>query len=161
MRISTLEEYGLRCAVHLARNAGNGAVSASSISKTEGISVEYVGKIMYLFRKAGFVRAERGSRGGFVFIESPSTLTVKRIFEALGTAVFRFSTEGFCHQFAAKHCAHEHQCSIRPVWSLLIDYFDTLLSQVTLSDLLGSEKETQMMLKKRLQNQNFLREVVQ
>ncbi len=148
MRISTLEEYGIRCALQLAREYGQGPVAASQIAKLERISTEYVGKIMFLLRKSGLVQAERGTQGGFFLTREPHAVNLKELVDALSSSPSATATatvdQHFCNQFSGTEteCVHqrEGECAIRPVWSVLMGYFDDVLSKLTLGDLLQKEK---------------------
>ena len=64
MKISRLEEYGLRCILQLAQNAGT-SMHIEQIASREGLSKAYVAKIMSPLRRAGLVRSVRGVRGGY------------------------------------------------------------------------------------------------
>ncbi|MCC7441176.1 MAG: Rrf2 family transcriptional regulator [Bdellovibrionales bacterium] len=144
MHISSLEEYGLRCALQLARRFGAGQAPASLIAQEEGVSTEYVSKVMFLFRKAGLILASRGSQGGFSLSRAPSEVTLKDVIDAVnapqGSADMK-GDDGFCSQFKGKatECVHFTSCSVRPVWSLISGYFDGVLKELTLGDLLSHE----------------------
>lgn len=141
MRISALEEYGLRCALDLARHYEKGLVSASKLAEREGISTEYASKILFLMRSSGLVRSERGNQGGFQLVESPDQISVKRVFDAVDPKVV--DGHAFCNQHTGQRdeCVHLGKCSIRSVWDDLSTHIDRLLAQLTLSDLL--ERKTQ------------------
>ncbi len=145
MHISALEEYGLRCALQLARAASSQApLSASEVADKERISVEYVSKFMHLFKKAGLVKAVRGVRGGFLLQQAPETVTLKDVFDALKPRRETIDTSGgFCDQFSGKadQCVHLEQCSVRPFWEMLSGYFEEVIQGVTLADLLRKEAD--------------------
>ena len=64
MKLSSQEEYGLRCLLQIAR-AGEGASrTIAEVSEREGISAPNVAKIMRLLRRAELVRSTRGKAGG-------------------------------------------------------------------------------------------------
>lgn len=142
MHITSVEEYGLRCALQLAKAYGTGHVPASAISEKEGISLEYVSKLMHLFRKAGIVQAVRGTQGGFGLVKSPGEVSLKEIFGALVTS--KADAKDFCksHTGQRPECVHLGDCSIRPVWSMITGYFESVLDQLTLEDLIGKEEQT-------------------
>jgi len=97
MHVSPLEEYGLRCAIQLAKLWTNkGHLSASRIAELEGLSVEYVSKIMYLFRKSGLARSVRGIDGGFLLQKAPQETPVLDVFRALKS---KEDEENFCNHF--------------------------------------------------------------
>ena len=139
MHISAVEEYGLRCALQLA-SLGEGAVlAASQVAEREGISVQYASKIMHLFRKSGLVMASRGMQGGFRLVKRPEEISLKSVFAAV-----KEEKAGFCSQYKGlqDECVHMKDCSVRPVWNVLSSYFDSVLDQLTLSDLARTEQET-------------------
>lgn len=139
MHISAVEEYGLRCALQLATLEKGSVLAASQIAEREGISVQYASKIMHLFKKAGLVKAARGMQGGF-FLESKD-IPLKDIFSALKEDK---EDRDFCGQYKGlqTECVHLKDCSVRPVWDVLSHYFDSVLSQVTLSDLASGEAQS-------------------
>ncbi len=141
MNITSHEEYGLRCALQLARLYGQGPVAASKVAEKEGISVEYVAKFMHLFRRAGLVQSVRGTQGGFSLAKSPDQFSIANVLEALNPR--RKETAGFCNQFTGKKeaCVHVAECSVRPVWGAITEYFEYVIAQVTLAHLMSRETE--------------------
>lgn len=141
MHLSALEEYGLRCALQLARVNRQEPLAASKIAHKEGISIEYVSKLMHLFRKAGLVAASRGVQGGFFLAREPSTVKLKEIFDSVRSPGKKQNPD-HCTQFSGHEstCKHLAECGIRPVWQTLYSYFDDLLDQLSLADLLASEE---------------------
>lgn len=142
MHVSALEEYGLRCALQLARVHGQTHLPASKIAEKEGISIEYVSKLMHVFRKAGIVQASRGVQGGFYLSQAPEACTLKTVLEA-ARATSKKQSQDFCQLFSGRQesCMHIGECGMRPVWSTLYSYFDDLLSQLTLKDLIAKEEQ--------------------
>lgn len=140
MRISSLEEYGLRCALQLARfKLKNELASASLIAEREGLSVEYVSKIMHLFRRGGLVLSTRGIQGGFALAKVPTEISVKNVLDILAVSQKSPETvEGFCGGHSGVHevCVHRSACHIKPIWSFIFDAFDRVLSGITLADLI-------------------------
>lgn len=140
MRISSLEEYGLRCALQLARfKLKSELASASVIAEKEGLSVEYVSKIMHLFRRGGLVQSTRGIQGGFTLAKAPAEVTVKEVLDVLAVSQKSPETvEGFCGGHSGVHevCVHRSACSIKPVWTYIFDAFERVLTGITLLDLL-------------------------
>ena len=139
MNISPLEEYALRCAVQLAKIEPDKHLSASRIAELEKISVEYVSKIMFLFRRAKVVKSVRGINGGFKLDRPPEKITLKELFDAL--PINKRVDEEFCSQYVGQsdECVHLDTCSIRPFWMVLSKFFNEFTSTVTIRDLLDSE----------------------
>lgn len=138
MRISATEEYGLRCLLQLARSGTRSQSAASAIANAEGISVQYASKMMHLFRKAGLVESVRGLHGGFRLVRAPEKITLREVFVALGAEP---ATQAFCDRFSGDRetCVHISDCAVRPVWHVLFEHFDTVLTQITLGDLISGE----------------------
>ena len=145
MQLSALEEYGVRCALQLARTYSEGPLSASKVAEKEGLSVEYVSKIMHLFKKSGLVAAARGNQGGFYLTEAPSDIPLKRLLDGIRPQSARESTSEFCNHYTGQgqSCVHIGECALRPVWGLLGSYFDEVLKNLTLQDLLGREVDSE------------------
>jgi len=143
VQLSALEEYGLRCSLQLARSYQDGPLPASRIAEREHLSVEYVSKIMHLFRKAGVVAAERGNQGGFYLARSPAEVPLKAVLESVRTR--SDDSHSFCSHYPGQgtQCIHLGECAVRPVWMVLSSYFDEILKTLTLQDLLVREAESE------------------
>ncbi|TVQ80163.1 MAG: Rrf2 family transcriptional regulator [Bradymonadales bacterium] len=139
MNISAHEEYGLRCAIRLAKAQERGSLAASKIAGEEGLSVEYVSKILHLFRKAKLVKASRGIHGGFSLARPAREIFVKEVFQALSSKLVR---EEFCRHFSGQRdeCANFSSCSARPLWSLLQFYLDGVVGRMSLEDVSAPEE---------------------
>ncbi len=143
MNISAIEEFGLRCAVLLAEQHAAGPISASKMAEREGLSVEYVSKLMHLFKKSGVVQASRGMQGGFLLSRAPQEITIFEVLEALKSRGKKQTSSQLCSRYKGQHeqCVRFADCSVRPVWETLLGYFDDVLQALSLQDLV--EKETQ------------------
>ena len=65
MKISTKGRYGLRAIVDIALNGEKDAVSISSISERQSISVSYLEQLLAKLRKAELIKSIRGAQGGY------------------------------------------------------------------------------------------------
>ena len=70
MKLSPLEEYGLRCLIQLARRGSSQPVTIRQISESEGLSTAYVGKLMFLLQRANLVLSTRGVQGGYLLAKA-------------------------------------------------------------------------------------------
>ena len=138
MKLTTQEEYGLRCLLQLARLPGS--LTIPELSKREGISAPNVAKIMRVLRKAAFVRSIRGQAGGYALARPADQIVVSDVIARLGGPLYDAS---FCqrHSGVSDSCAHLGDCSIRPVLRHLQDAIDEVLGRLTLTSLLRSERE--------------------
>jgi Rrf2 family protein len=140
MKLSTQEEYGLRCMLQIGRHGEEASLTIAELSKREGISAPNVAKIMRVLRRAGFVKSTRGQSGGYALARPSEAISVGEVLAALGG---RFFDATFCdrHSGFAALCMNNSDCSIRPVLRQLQDVVDQVLGQLTLRSLLRSERE--------------------
>ena len=137
MRITTWAEYGLICAVHLARRVTDGPVTGRDIAERERLPSDYVEQILLRMRRADIVRSTRGARGGYMLARDPATISVRNVIQA--SELTTFDLHCVSHPVNSERCADSESCSIRPVWQLLQKRIDDVLEGVKLSDLLGDE----------------------
>ncbi len=135
MRISSLEEYGLRCLLALAREGQGKQLSISEIAEMEGLSMPYASKLLSILRKAELVEAVRGRGGGFCISRDPGEITLLDVLTALGGPIL---DPDHCNRFTGQldTCVHTIDgCSVHGVLDSLAGYISDLLSQTTLEDL--------------------------
>ena len=137
MRITTWAEYGLICALHLARRAGDGPVTGRDVAAREKLPGDYVEQILLRMRRAGIVASTRGARGGYSLARAAEEITVRDVIKA--SELTTFDLHCVSHPVDAERCAEAENCSIRPVWVLLQKRIDEVLDSVRLSDLLADE----------------------
>jgi len=149
MKLSSQEEYGLRCLLQLARAGADADLTIAEMAEREGISAPNVAKIMRILRRAGLVRSTRGKAGGYRLARAAGEVRALDVLAALGGRLF---DPGFCDRHAGveTHCLNTRDCSIRPVLLGLQDAVDQVLGQLTLASLLGNESEVTGTLRPRL-----------
>jgi Rrf2 family protein len=138
MKISAQEEYGLRCLLQLAKADGIGeSLTISQIAQQEGISVANTGKVMWILNKAGLVQSQRGTKGGYRLSRPASEIHLNEVISVLDDE----RVETHCKSYAGvlDSCVHTGDCGIRPVIVELHQIVDSALSEITLSQLLGTE----------------------
>lgn len=135
MKVTALEEYGLRCLVLLAKRGQERPMSLSEIGEAEKVSVPYAAKLLALLKQGELVRALRGRRGGYVLAKAPDEITLRQVFRALGEPLF---SGGHCERFTASgqrsDCVHFEECTVRDVWSSFQVLMNEVLDHVTLAD---------------------------
>jgi Rrf2 family transcriptional regulator, iron-sulfur cluster assembly transcription factor len=138
MRISAVEEYGLRCLMTLARKGKENQLSISEIADLEGLSVPYASKLLAILRRAGLVTAERGRGGGFSIAENPDKITLYQVLTALGGPMI---DPQHCSRYTGQlnQCIHTDKCSIHDILGGLAGYVQSFLSGTTVQDLLSNE----------------------
>ena len=133
MKLSPVEEYGLRCMLQLAKHYGEAPVTIRMISEGEGLSTAYVGKLMFLLQKAHLVQATRGVQGGYTLVRRPEELTLEDVFRSLDPQAF----DDVCEKFTGQEqlCVHVSSCAIKQVLSGLNEQMNVYLRKFTLADL--------------------------
>lgn len=139
MRITTQAEYGLICALHLARRTTDGPVTGREIAARERLPADYVEQIMLKLRRVGIVTSTRGAHGGYHLARPAEQISVRDVIAASEHSTFEVHCAS--HPVEAERCSASHDCSIRPVWMLLQQRVDDVLGSVHLSDLLRQESE--------------------
>ena len=139
MRITTLAEYGVICALHLANRVGEGPVTGRDVAARERLPVDYVEQILIRMRRAGIVKSTRGAHGGYSLARSAQDVSVRDVIAA--SELQTFDLHCVTHPVEEERCSASHACSIRPVWIMLQQRIDDVLERVRLSDLLHEESE--------------------
>lgn len=139
MKLTSHEEYGLRCLIRLGQKGPGGRLTIPEISDDEGISQAYVGKLLRMLRLGGFVVAARGA-GGYSLARPATQIALSEVMALLGGRLF----EGdFCttHPGQMKACVRLADCSARVLWRAVQAAVDNVLRRTTLQDLLFTEQQ--------------------
>jgi Rrf2 family protein len=126
--LSTKGRYATRILVNLARRKDGGTASAREIAEGEGISTHYVEQLLIKLKAAGFVRSQRGKKGGFRLGVPAESITVSAVLKALeGTlSIVPCVTES---------CERASRCPTRPVWKKANETLARLFDSVTIAEL--------------------------
>jgi Rrf2 family protein len=148
MKLTAQEEYGLRCLVQLA-SAPEATGTIHEIARREGLTPAYVAKLLGVLRRAGLVSATRGHKGGYALARPAAAIDLSEAIIALGGRLY---SKQFCptHSGGGGRCAHDGNCSIRPVLVGLDRLVHDALSKVTLKSLVRSEPAMHVFMRTRL-----------
>jgi Rrf2 family protein len=137
MQLLAQEEYGLRCLLELARHDAKPR-TIQQIAEAEGLSPDYAAKLLRELRRGGLVESTRGAAGGYRLARAPGAITAWDAITVLGGALF---PDGFCecHPGRAERCVRSQDCALRAIWRAADDAVRSVLSGVTLADLLTTE----------------------
>ena len=150
MKLTAQVEYGLRCILSLAREARAAStptpqvsektsVTVGEIAESEGISVEYAGKLIRILRRSGLVESTLGRKGGYCLARPPDQINLCDVLAALGGRIY---DPEVCDRYTGdrRFCVHDSDCAIRSLWAGLQHIIDDVLSKVTLNELVGTEQ---------------------
>lgn len=146
MKISTRGRYGLRAIVDIALNGEKDAVSISSISERQGISVSYLEQILAKLRKAEFIKSIRGAQGGYLLNHPAEEISVGAVLRALEGDLrpvdcAELSEEGGCE--SANFCVTKY------VWRKMNDSINDTVNHISIEELVKAAKESPSQRKKR------------
>lgn len=135
MRISSLEEYGLRCLLTLATRGEESQLTIPEIAEKEGLSEPYVGKLLSLLKKGNLIKSVRGRKGGFTIAKPANKITLLEAVTSLGGPLIE---PNHCTKFTGvlQQCVHYDCCSVRYVLGGLVAYIGEFLSKTTLADIM-------------------------
>lgn len=79
MKLTNKSEYALLALVALARDYGGELISGDTLAQEQGIPKRFLQQILYVLKQGGFIRAVKGSAGGYALARAPHTITVAEI----------------------------------------------------------------------------------
>ncbi|HLN29274.1 MAG TPA: Rrf2 family transcriptional regulator [Gemmataceae bacterium] len=152
MKITSQEEYGLRCLLCLASAEDGHSLTIPEIAASEGLSAPYVAKLLAVMRQACLIESVRGRAGGYRLAKAPAEVSLGSVMMVLGEPLF--DEPGYCQRHAGTetegNCVHHGDCTLRALWLTLEQWMQKTLNQVTLADLLQSEHGITDLLRSRL-----------
>ena len=99
MKITALEEYGLRCLIHVARQEPEQPISAQAIAELEGLSLPYTQKILRILSQGELIEARRGVHGGYVLARAVERISVGDAVRVLGGM---FDIDEICERYTGE-----------------------------------------------------------
>jgi len=88
MKVSTRVEYGLIALTDIVINCEKGSsVSAPDIAQRQNISHKYLEQILLSLKQAGFIKAQKGIRGGYAMACSPDKINLSDVLNALDNSI--------------------------------------------------------------------------
>ncbi len=142
MKITALEEYGLRCLVCIAKREEDEPISARKIAEAEGLSLPYTQKLLRELSEGGIVEAQRGAHGGYYLARPVDEISLGDVMRQLDGMV---ELDEFCdeHTGQRESCVHVCNCSIRPVWARISKFLARTLDNIPISVLTEGEEEVE------------------
>jgi Rrf2 family protein len=138
MKITSQEEYGLRCLLRLAEAGTDRSLTIPEIAAAEGLSTPYVAKLLAVLRQAGLIDSVRGCLGGYRLARPAVDVTIGEVLAALGEPLFE--DPGYCTKHAGTEtdgaCVHHGHCNLKDLWQSLEQWMRRALEQITLADAL-------------------------
>lgn len=136
MKISTKGRYALRLMIDLALNDTGENVSIKAISARQNISTKYLEQIISLLNRAGYVKSERGSNGGYKLTKKPEEYTVGMILR-LTEGSLAITT---CTEDEQNQCERYGTCPTVHLWEKLNNAISNVVDNITIADLAEEER---------------------
>ena len=135
LKLTKKADYGLIALKHLAvHQAGVPATvrscSAKDIAESYGIPLPLLSKILQKLAKAGFLRSEHGTNGGYLLARDPRDITALEVIRLIDGPIFLtscFTEHGMC--------SHSERCSVREPLRKVHEGILRLLSNITILDM--------------------------
>ncbi|MDD5326802.1 MAG: Rrf2 family transcriptional regulator [Phycisphaerae bacterium] len=126
-------DYALRIMVGLASRFNGEFISARQLSEDGKFSYQLGCKILQRLHKAGLVKSDMGSKGGFALSREPSQINLMEIIKAIqgGLRLNRCLCGG-------KGCEFESGCEINTKLTCLQLYIDGYLGGISLQEIITS-----------------------
>lgn len=139
MRLSAPEEYGIRCLIRVARHRGEDPLPLAAIAESEGLSPENAAKILGPLRRGKLVESVRGAHGGYRLARPAAEIRMWEVLTLLDGPLY--SVE-WCdtHTGQLPSCVHTTDCSLRALLKWMDGALRSVLTEVTLADLVGGER---------------------
>ena len=136
MKISTKGRYALRLMIDLALNDTGENVSIKAISARQNISTKYLEQIISMLNRAGYVKSERGSNGGYKLTKKPEEYTVGMILR-LTEGSLAITT---CTEDEQNQCERYGSCPTVHLWEKLNNAISNVVDNITIADLAEEER---------------------
>jgi Rrf2 family protein len=136
MQITRAGEYGVLGLMCLARRPVGAVVMIDEVSREEKIPRSFAAKIFQSLARAGLVRSNRGTRGGFVLLKPAAQVTVLDVIEAIeGKIAFQR-----CLDEDAPKCEHFGGCALCGLFEQAQDRVKEVFGRTTLADLMKNHR---------------------
>jgi Rrf2 family protein len=131
MKFFTKSRYALRVMIELARHSQTQCIPLKFIAEKQNISLKYLEQIIVPLSRAGLVRSERGSQGGYRLTKQPSEYTAGEILRAVEGSLASVT----CLSVEDYDCPRRDECPSRRFWAGLDEVVSQYVDSVSLAEL--------------------------
>jgi Rrf2 family protein len=131
MRVSAKVDYAVRAMIELAA-ADGGPVKADRLAQAQSIPATFLENIMVELRRAGLVRSQRGSEGGYWLARPAEEITLADVIRGVEGPLANVRGQG------AEELAYDGAAGpLREVWVAVRSSLRSVLETVTLADVVS------------------------
>lgn len=132
MKLTTKSEYSILALIYMARNNKNGFMKIDQICSKCDIPKKYLELLFMILRQNGYIRARRGTSGGYKLAKPASQISIAEIIRLMDGALA--ATESVSKYFFSDTPLGREKKLIK-VFKEIRDYISKRLEAVTLADL--------------------------
>ena len=135
MYVSARSDYAVRAMLAVAAAAG-GPVKASTLARTQQISLNFLHAILLDLRRAGLLHSHRGADGGYVLSRPAAQISIGDVLRAMEgsfTTIRGLPAQATSYQGAAT--------KLRGVWLSVHEAIGAVVDGVTLADLVEEHRD--------------------
>jgi Rrf2 family protein len=138
LKLTKKADYGLMAMRHLAEHAHEGARSAKDVADAYGIPQEALAKILQRLVKAGLLRSQHGTNGGYTLARDAGAISAFEVIRAIDGPLFITScvtVRGECDQV--------ERCNVREPLRRVNHSIEEVLKSITISEMKEEPSDTQ------------------
>lgn len=140
MKVSTKGRYAVRLMLDIAQYSNGENVSIKDVAQRQNISIKYLEQIVNMLSKAGYLRSQRGSQGGYKMTKPAKEYTVGDILRVTEGDMAPVS----CLEDEVNQCPRVGVCPTIKLWAGLYKTVQEYLDSITIADLVKeNEKNTE------------------
>lgn len=137
MKISTKGRYALRMMLDLAEHQNDSFIALKDIAQRQNISKKYLEQIVTILNRSDILNTTRGFQGGYKLSKTPDKYTVWEILRYTEGSLAPVA----CLENEPVQCDRGGECAMLPVWKGLNKVICDYLDNITLQDILDTQKE--------------------
>lgn len=136
LKLTKKADYGLIALKHLATGPSGAGASAKEIADSYGVPLPLLSKVLQKLARAGFLRSEHGTNGGYRLARDPRQISALEVIRAIDGPIIL--TSCFTGQ---KKCGQSPTCTVREPLRRVHEGILRLLDNTTISDMAQDDVE--------------------
>lgn len=135
MKISFRGDYALKAILDLALNYKSGLIRIHDIAERQDIPLKYLEQILLALKGAGYVKSQRGAKGGYFLAKQPKEITLGEIVRLMEGPIAPITcVSRSCYQ----KCKEEASCVFRPVWEKVRNLTEEVVDKMNFAQMCKS-----------------------
>ena len=130
LKLTKKADYGLMAMKHLAEHPQPGACSAKDLAEAYRIPRELLAKILQRLVRAGLLKSQHGSHGGYVLARNPATISAFEVIRTIDGPLFITS----CVTVRG-NCVQHERCTIKEPMHKVNSSIEEVLRRITIADM--------------------------